>query len=209
MNNINQILKYMNELFNNPTCELNYNRDYELLIAIVLSAQTTDKKVNKVTEILFDKYKSIKDLSESNIYDLNQILKPLGMSKKKSTYVKEIALKLHNEYNDIIPNDREALEALKGVGRKTANVVMGILFNEPCIAVDTHVARISKRLKLVENKDNVFIIEKKLTKLIQKDLLVRTHYQFVLFGRYYCKAIKPKCSTCKLKDICIYENKRL
>jgi len=209
MNNINQILDYMNELFVNPACELNYNTDYELLIAVVLSAQATDKKVNKTTAVLFNKYRSIKDLSESNILDLNEILKPLGMYNKKAIYIKQIAIKLHDEYKDIVPNDREALEALNGVGRKTTNVVMGILFNEPCIAVDTHVMRVSKRLGLVKNTANVLTIEKKLTNIINKDLLVRSHYQFVLFGRYYCKAIKPECSTCKLKDICIYEKKHL
>lgn len=209
MNSISQILNYMNELFVNPACELNYSTDYQLLIAVVLSAQTTDIKVNKVTEVLFKKYKSIKEISEASINDLNNILKPLGMYNKKAIYIKQIAIKLHDEYKDIVPNDRKALEALNGVGRKTTNVVMGILFNEPCIAVDTHVMRVSKRLGLVNKVDTVLTIEKKLTKLINKDLLVRTHYQFVLFGRYCCKALKPQCYSCRLKNICTYEKKRL
>lgn len=195
----------MDELLPNPKCELIFNKDYELLIAVVLSAQTTDKKVNKVTPVLFGKYRTLEALKEADINDLYDILKPIGMYHKKALFVKEIAKELHDKYNDKVLNDRKVLESLSGVGRKTANVVMAILFNGPYIAVDTHVSRVSKRLGLAKEKDNVATIEKKLMKIIPKDKLARSHYQFVLFGRYYCTAIKPKCETCKLKSICKYK----
>lgn len=207
MNNIDKVINYLDELFPNPECELIYHKDYELLIAVVLSAQTTDKKVNKVTPVLFGRYPTLEALKEAPIEDLEIILKPIGMYRKKALFVKEIATKLHDEYNDVVLNDRRVLEDLPGIGRKTANVVLAILFNEPYLAVDTHVSRVSKRLGFAKDKDNVSTIEKKLTKLINKDRLARSHYQLVLFGRYHCMAIKPKCNYCKLVEICKYKKK--
>lgn len=206
---MNNIITYFDELFPNPKCELLYNKDYELLIAVVLSAQTTDKKVNKVTPILFDKYPSLEALKEAPIEDLYAILRPIGMYHKKAMFIKQIAAVLHDEYNDEVINDRKYLENLSGVGRKTASVVLAVLFNGPYLAVDTHVTRVSKRLGLARDKDNVLTIERKLTKLIDKNLLARVHYQFVLFGRYHCTAVKPNCKNCKLVDICKYEKKHL
>jgi endonuclease-3 len=207
MNNIDIILDYLDELFPNPVCELNYNLDYELLIAVVLSAQTTDKKVNKVTNILFSKYPNLESLKDSDINELMEILKPLGMYQKKALFVKNIADKLLDKYDGKVINNREYLESLSGVGRKTTNVVLSVLFNEPLIAVDTHVLRVSKRLGLTNDKDNVLVVEKKLTKLINKERHSKSHYQLVLFGRYYCMALKPKCDSCKLKEICKYKKK--
>jgi endonuclease-3 len=207
MNKIDNIISYLDELLPDPRCELEYNKDYELLIAVVLSAQTTDKKVNKVTSILFNKYSSLEALKEASLEDLYLILKPIGMYHKKALFIKNIALELYDKYNGIVPNNRESLENLSGVGRKTANVVLAILFNEPYIAVDTHVARVSKRIGLASDNDNTLTIEKKLVKLIPKKLLARSHYQLVLFGRYYCKALSPKCENCKIKNICKYKKK--
>lgn len=204
---MNDVLAYLDELIPNPQCELIYNKDYELLIAVVLSAQTTDKKVNKVTPILFSKYPSLEALKEAPIEDLSEILRPIGMYRKKALFVHQIASDLHDRYDGKVINDHSVLQSLSGVGRKTANVVLAVLFNEPYIAVDTHVARISKRLGVAKKNDNVLTIERKLTKLIDKKLLARTHYQLVLFGRYYCNAINPKCKTCKLINICKYEYK--
>ena len=198
---MNKIFEYLNELYPNPKCELNYNKDYELLIAIVLSAQTTDKRVNKVTEILFNKYPTLNDLSSASIDDIENIIKEIGTFRKKATYVKEIAKSI-NDVGGIVPNDRKFLESLNGVGRKTTNVFLSEIYNEPTIAVDTHVARVSKRLKLANINDDVNTIEKKLMKKIPKDRWSRTHHQMVLFGRYKCKAIKPECDKCKLKDKC-------
>lgn len=192
----------MDELFPNPRCELNYTKDYELLIAVMLSAQTTDKRVNMVTSILFNKYPSLKEIKNADINDIIEIIKPIGTFNKKATNLKEITKRLLDDYNGIVPNDRKYLESLPGVGRKTTNVVLANLYNVPCIAIDTHVSRVSVRLKLAKSNDDVLTIEKKLTKKFPKDKLVSLHHQLVLFGRYYCKAINPDCTNCKLKDIC-------
>ena len=199
---MNRIIDYLDEILPNPKCELEYNKDYELLIAIMLSAQTTDKRVNKVTKVLFKRYPTIKDLADANISDLEQIIKELGSYKKKSVYIKEIASKLLNDGNKVVPNDRKYLESLSGVGRKTTNVFLSVIYNESAIAVDTHVERVSKRLNLANKNDSVIQVEKKLMKKIPKERWSRTHNQLVLFGRYYCKARNPECSSCKLKDIC-------
>lgn len=196
------IFDYLESLIPNPTCELNFNSDYELLIAVMLSAQTTDKRVNQVNQILFSKYKSILEFSNANLDDIKEIIRPLGNYTIKANNVINICKKLVNENIKTIPNDRDFLESLPGVGRKTANVFLGIIYNEPCIAVDTHVARVSKRLGLANKKDSVLTIEKKLYKIIPKNNMIRIHHQLLLFGRYYCKAIKPICDKCKLYDIC-------
>ncbi len=197
-----EIFDYLDHLIPNPKCELNYNKDYELLIATMLSAQTTDKKVNAATSILFKKYPTIKDLSEANVEDIKNIIKSIGTYNKKSLNVIEISKRLYNEQNGIVPNDRAYLESLPGVGRKTTNVVLSNLYDVPCIAVDTHVKRVSERLGISNKNDDVYIVEKKLNKCIPKDKLCRLHHQLVLFGRYYCKAIKPDCSNCGIKKYC-------
>lgn len=199
-----QIVKYMDELFPNPRCELNYNKDYELLIAVMLSAQTTDKRVNMVTEKLFSKYNTLELLSNADINDVINIIRPIGTFNKKAQNVISISKLLLNDCNGIVPNNRDYLESLPGVGRKTTNVVLANLYNESCIAVDTHVSRVSKRLNLANNNDDVLTIEKKLNKKFDKKALSRLHHQLVLFGRYYCKAKNPECSGCKLKEICKY-----
>ena len=197
---MNEIINYLNELYPNPKCELNFNKDYELLIAIMLSAQSTDKRVNEATKVLFNKYKSIDELYNADIEDIKSIIKPIGNQNKKAIYIKEIANFLkHNK----ITNDRKKLESINGIGRKTVNLLLGLLFNEQCLPIDTHITRVSKRLNLVNKNDNVNIIEKKLTKKFKGYDLVRLHLQLVLFGRYKCKAIKPICDDCKLKEICI------
>lgn len=197
-----EILSYLDELFPNPRCELEFNKDYELLIAVVLSAQTTDKKVNSVTENLFKKYPTLEDLNDASIENVKSILRPIGTYNKKAVFVKEIAHFLLDKYDGKVPKTHEELEIIPGVGHKSANVVLGVLYNIPTFAVDTHVSRVSKRLGLVKSKDDVTAIEKKLKKKINKERWVRTHHQLVLFGRYYCKAIKPECDSCKLKDLC-------
>lgn len=202
---MNRTLLYLDNLIPNPKPELIYNKDYEFLIAVMLSAQTTDKGVNSVTKILFGKYKTLDSLSKANIEDLKSIIRPIGTYTKKARNVIDIALKL----KDIgyVPNDRLFLESLSGVGRKTTNVVLSTLYNEPYLAVDTHVDRVAKRLGFAKESDNVLTVEKKLTKLIPKDRINRTHHQLLLFGRYYCKSKNPLCDTCGLKDICRYKKR--
>jgi len=202
----NKIEEYLDELFPNPKCELCYNKDYELLIAIVLSAQSTDKRVNMVTPIIFSRYPTLNQLRNASLEDLEDIIRPVGSYHKKAVYVKEIARILVDQYDEIVPIEREKLEKFPGVGRKTVNVFLGEFYNMPAIAVDTHVDRVSKRLKLAAVDDNVLMIEKKLMKKFPKDKWARLHLQLVLFGRYYCKAISPKCDICNLKDICIGKN---
>lgn len=204
---MNEIINYLDELIPNAVCELNYNKDYELLIAVMLSAQTTDKKVNMVTSVLFDKYPSLESLRDADINDIIDIIRPIGTFNKKALNIKSIAHELISKQNGIVPNDRVFLESLSGVGRKTANVVLSNLYDEPCIAVDTHVSRVSKRLGIAKESDDVLMIEKKLTKKIPKDKLNRMHHQLVLFGRYYCKARNPLCDTCGLREICLGKKK--
>lgn len=204
---MNEIFDYLDELFESPKGELNYNSDVELLIATLLSAQTTDKKVNKVTEVLFKN--TILEISNMNIKDIEEILKPLGMYNKKAQYVKNVTTTLLEKYNGKVPNNRKELMTLSGVGRKTANLVLSVLYNEPFIAVDTHILRVSKRLNMAKPKDNALQVENKLYKIIPKDRMLKTHHQLVLFGRYKCKAIKPECVDCKLKNICNYYKKKI
>jgi len=200
---INEILNKLDIMIPNPKCELLYNKDYELLIATVLSAQCTDARVNKVTKILFDKY-DIFSLSKAKKDDIEKIIYSCGNYNKKSSYIISIAKSLVKDYNGIVPNNREYLESLPGVGRKTTNVVLSNLYNVPAIAVDTHVDRVSKRLGLAKLSDSVLNVEKKLMKKIPKHLWSRTHHQLVLFGRYICKSQNPNCKNCKLTDFCKY-----
>ena len=202
MTKIKDIVLYLDRIIPNPKCELEYTKDYELLIATMLSAQTTDKRVNMVTRVLFQKYPNLKELSNASLEDIIQIVKPVGTFNRKAINVKIIAKELLDKSNGVVPNNRIFLESLSGVGRKTANVVLSNLFGEPCIAVDTHVSRVSKRLGLASEKDSVYVIEQKLDKIFKDEDFCRIHHQMVLFGRYYCKAIKPECEKCELKKYC-------
>ena len=201
---INEILQYMNKLYPNAHCELNYNKDYELLMAIVLSAQTTDKKVNKVTKVLFEKYPTLDAISQAPLDDIENIIREIGTFKKKSVFLKNIANSLLKDQNGIVPNDRTYLNKLNGVGRKTINVFQAEYYNIPALAVDTHVERVSKRLSLAQKNDTVIDVEKKLKRKIPKSMWIKAHHQFIFFGRYHCKAINPNCKNCQLKHICKY-----
>ena len=201
----NKVFLYLDKLYPNPKCELNYSKDYELLIATLLSAQTTDRRVNKVTSVLFKKYPSIKALSEASVSDIEDIIRSIGTFRRKSIYIHEITSKLVNDGFDYIPNDRGYIESLPGVGHKTANVFLSNIYDEPAIAVDTHVARVSKRLGLARENDDVSDIEKKLMKKVPMERWSRTHHQLVLFGRYNCKAINPLCEKCEIKEFCKYK----
>lgn len=201
-NKIKLIEDYLDYLFPNPKCELNYNKDYELLIAVMLSAQTTDKSVNLVTKVLFDRYKTLEELKDAKLEDVIGIIRPIGTYNRKAVYLLDIANILWNQYDGKVPNDRKKLEAMPGIGRKVANVVLSEWFHIPNIAVDTHVDRVSKRLGLAKNDDSVLEVEKKLQKLYLKNNWSKRHLQMVLFGRYYCKSSRPLCSNCPLKEIC-------
>ncbi len=193
-------------MFPDAKCELNYNKDYELLIATVLSAQCTDKRVNEVTKVLWKKY-DLNTLAKAKKKDIEDIIRSCGSYTKKSDYIITIAKKLVSECNGIVPNDRDYLENLPGVGRKTTNVVLSNLYDVPAIAVDTHVERVSKRLRLASKNDSVLEVENKLMKKIPKDKWSRTHHQMVLFGRYICKAAKPDCGNCLFNEECPSKDK--
>jgi len=201
-----KVFDYINEIIPNPKCELDYSKDYELVIAVMLSAQTTDKRVNIVTKELFSKYDSLEKLKNANVKDIEKIIYTLGSYTKKSNAVIEIAKEL--EKIGYVPNSREYLEKLPMVGRKTTSVVLSELFNEPNIAVDTHVERTAKRLGFAKEKETVLEVEKSLKRKIPKEKWCKAHLQLVHFGRYYCTAKNPNCKDCKLKDICTYQKKK-
>jgi endonuclease-3 len=203
----NYIIENLELMFKDAHCELNYNNDWQLLIAILLSAQCTDKKVNAVTPILFSKYPTLKDLKNAKYEDIEKIIHPLGLSHNKTKNILSLAAILHNNYNDKVPSEKEELIKLPGIGTKTANVMLIEYFKIPAFPVDTHVARVSKRLNICDESDNVKQIENKLTKKFKEDSWALLHLRMVLFGRYICKAIKPDCNNCLFNKVCTYKKK--
>lgn len=185
----------------NPKCELNYDKDYELLIATVLSAQCTDKMVNRVTSVLFERY-DLNGLMNASFDEIANIIKPCGSFNKKSVYIKNIVTSLIEDFGGIVPNNRLYLESLPGVGRKTTNVVLKNLYGVPCIPVDTHVMRVTKRLGIAASTDSPDEIEVKLRSIIPIDKWNKVGEQILLFGRYYCTSLTPKCENCKFKNFC-------
>lgn len=201
---VDRITAYLDEILPDARCELNYSCDYELLIAVILSAQTTDKKVNMVTPVLFAKYDLI-SLSNASLSDVEDILRPLGLYKNKAKNIILCAKQLVNNHNGTVPSDFNELVALNGVGIKTANVVRAELFNIPAIAVDTHVERVAKRLNLVKQDSTPLEVEKVLENIFSEEKHIKIHHQLIHFGRKVCDARKPLCQICKLKDICGYK----
>lgn len=198
------ILIYLKELFPTTSCFLNYKEDYQLLIAIILSAQTTDKKVNEATSILFSTYPTLKALSAVDINDVIKIISKLGLAKVKASYVIDTCNILIKDFNGTVPSNIDDLLKLKGVGRKTACVFLAEYYNQNYIPVDTHIKRISKRLGLTKS-DNPSLIQNDLEKIFQ-DENVDLHRRLILFGRNICKAINPKCEMCKLRKYCNYSS---
>ena len=205
---INQeFLSYLTELFPNPQCELVFSSTFELLISVILSAQCTDKRVNMVTKELFKECNTPQDFAVIPIKELEQKIKPCGFYHNKAKHIKQCSIEILQKHNGEVPNKFEELCKLSGVGRKTANVVMSVAFGANCLAVDTHVLRVSNRLGFTKSK-NPDICERDVIERF-KTGLDKLHYRMVLFGRYYCKANKPECESCKLKDKCKYfANKR-
>ena len=196
------LFSYLDEKYPNAHCELEYSKDYEFLIAVMLSAQTTDKSVNQATAILFKKYKTVEELANADLSDVEFIIRHLGMYQVKAKNVIKIAKILVNQYDGKVPNDPEALLAMPGVGNKTKNCVLGELFNAPLLAVDTHMQRVAKRLGIADEKDSVEKIEQKYMSIIPSERVVKTNHQIIWFGRYFCKALSPECANCKLKEFC-------
>ncbi len=204
---VTKILDVLNDMFPDAHVELTHKNTFELLVAVVLSAQTTDVSVNKVTPALFDRYPTPEDLGEAEVHDVETYIKKIGLYRNKAKNIVALSKTLVELHHGEVPSDRKSLEALPGVGRKTANVVLSNAFGIPALAVDTHVARVSVRLGLAKKDDNVLQIEKKLYKKIPKEFWTKMHHQLIFFGRYHCLAKNPKCAGCPLFDICKYENK--
>ena len=203
MTSINRLLDYLDELFPTAKCELFYKRDYELVIAVMLSAQTTDKSVNAVTPILFEKYPSLDDLNDASLEAIEEILKPIGLYKNKAKNLKGIVKDLIERFNYVVPSDKEQLMTLPGVGNKTAGVIRAEIFQIPDLPVDTHILRIAKRLKLAKKDDEPIDVERRLKKIIPEERWIKSHHQLIHFGRYFCTARSPQCENCKIRDMCI------
>ena len=205
--NIKPLLDYLDEILPTAKCELLYTKDYELVIAVMLSAQTTDKSVNAVTPILFKKYPTLDALYNAPLEDIEEIIKPIGLYKNKAKNLKGIVQDLVDRFNGVVPSDKEQLMTLPGVGNKTAGVIRAEIFQIPDLPVDTHILRISKRLNLAKNDDEPIDVERKLKKIIPEERWIKSHHQLIHFGRYYCMARSPKCKSCKISDMCIYKDK--
>lgn len=195
------ILDTLKKEYPEAKCELEYRNNFELLIAVSLSAQTTDKRVNIVTKDLFKKYDDPYKLKDADYEEVKEIIKSLGLSSSKARNIIDISKKLVEDYKGKVPSTREELMLLPGVGRKTSNVVLSVGFNIPAIAVDTHVKRVSNRLGL-SNSEDVLKIEEDLMKLFDEKDYYSVHHSLIFFGRYLCKAKNPDCNNCILKDKC-------
>ncbi|MCL2850980.1 MAG: endonuclease III [Firmicutes bacterium] len=196
------IFQYFESLFGKmPKCELDYASDIDLLVAIILSAQCTDKRVNTVTRTLFQKYRTIGDYADANTSELEKEIYSTGFYRNKSKNIIALCKILQKQFQGKIPDEVCVLEKLPGIGRKTASVFVAEFYNKPAIAVDTHVIRVSNRLGFTTSK-NPYIIEKDLAGLWSPQNWGRYHLYMVLFGRYYCKAISPKCEDCAIYTHC-------
>ena len=200
--NISSLLSYLDELFPHASCELFYSKDYELVIAVMLSAQTTDKSVNNVTRVLFNKYQSLDELNEAPLEDIEEIIKQIGLYKNKAKNLKGIVKDLIERFNYVVPSNKEELMTLPGVGNKTAGVIRAEIFKIPDLPVDTHILRIAKRLNLAKKDDEPIDVEKKLKRLIPEERWIRSHHQLIHFGRYFCTARSPRCDECKISGMC-------
>ncbi|ULT55450.1 endonuclease III [Neobacillus drentensis] len=206
---IRYCLDEIGNLFPDAHCELNHSNPFELVIAVSLSAQCTDALVNKVTKQLFEKYKTPEDYLNVSLEELQNDIRSIGLYRNKAKNIQSLCRMLLDEYNGILPTDRDELTKLAGVGRKTANVVVSVAFNIPAIAVDTHVERVSKRLGICRWKDSVLEVEKTLMKKVPKEEWSLTHHRLIFFGRYHCKAQNPQCPSCPLLELCREGKKRM
>ena len=201
-----EIFNVLKREINNPTTELIFKNPFELLIAVILSAQTTDIQVNKVTNKLFKVAPTPEDLAKLSLISIESIINKIGLYKNKAKNIQQTSQILINEFSSQVPRKRVDLERLPGVGRKTANVILNTIFNEPVIAVDTHIFRLANRINLGQGKTPLEV-EKKLTKTTPKEFLKDAHHLLILHGRYTCKAQKPNCLSCCINHLCEYKYK--
>lgn len=184
--------------------ELHFENEYQLLVAVMLSAQCTDKRVNMVTPALFKAYPTIEDLADSTAENVLQYIRSVSYPNSKAEHLVQMAKRVVNIYGGIIPNNREDLQTLAGVGRKTANVVLAVWWNQPTMAVDTHIFRVAERIGLTTNAKSPLDSEKQLIKYIPEEIIPKAHHWLLLHGRYTCQARSPKCDMCGLQAICRY-----
>ncbi|PEL87909.1 endonuclease III [Bacillus wiedmannii] len=206
---IRYCLDTMADMYPEAHCELIHDNPFELVIAVALSAQCTDALVNKVTKNLFQKYKTPEDYLSVSLEELQQDIRSIGLFRNKAKNIQKLCQMLLDDYNGKVPEDRDELTKLPGVGRKTANVVASVAFGIPAIAVDTHVERVSKRLAICRWKDSVLEVEKTLMKKVPMDEWGVTHHRMIFFGRYHCKAQRPQCEECRLLEVCREGKKRM
>ena len=201
-----EILRRLRAANPHPTTELNFSSPFELLIAVILSAQATDKGVNKATDKLFPVANTPQAILALGVDGLKEYIKTIGLFNSKAENIIKTCRDLIEKHNGEVPEDREALEALAGVGRKTANVVLNTAFGHPTIAVDTHIFRVCNRTAFAPGKD-VVKVEEKLIKVVPAEFKVDVHHWLILHGRYTCVARKPRCGACIIEDLCEYKNK--
>ena len=206
---VEDILDHLEELFPDAHCELDHRNNYEMAVAVILSAQTTDASVNRVTPALFERFPTIESLAEGDREEIEQLISSLGLYRAKARSIQGFAKGVTEQFDGEIPSDMKSLISLPGVGRKCANVIQSECFGVPALAVDTHVARISRRLGLCYQKDTPEVIERKLKKKIPEERWSKTHHQMIFFGRYLCHARKPECGRCPFTAVCHEKNKNL
>ncbi|WP_077299721.1 endonuclease III [Virgibacillus pantothenticus] len=202
-------LDEMKKMFPNAQCELTHDNPFELVIAVLLSAQCTDNLVNKVTSTLFQKYKTPEDYLAVPLEELQEDIKSIGLYRNKAKNIRKLCSMLIEDYGGVVPQSKTELMKLAGVGRKTANVVASVAFGEPAIAVDTHVERVAKRLGICRWKDSVTEVEETLMQKVPKEEWSDTHHRMIFFGRYHCKARNPNCPECPLLELCREGQKRM
>ena len=205
---INEMMHVFEKTMPDPKCELNFKNPYTLLVAVVLSAQSTDKGVNKATKPLFETVDTPQKMLDLGIDGLKTYIKTIGLYNNKAKNIMALSEELVKKYHGEVPSNREALEALAGVGRKTANVVLNVWFNQPTLAVDTHVFRIAHRLGLSNGK-TPREVEDDLVKVLPEKYIKNANHWLVLFGRYTCKAIKPDCANCPIASYCKSKDKKI
>lgn len=204
----NEIIKILEEIYPEAKCALMYNKEkpYELLFATRLSAQCTDKRVNEVTPLLFEKYRTLESIASADLSELEEIIKPCGLFKTKAKSIKTAANQLIDDFGGKLPSTLDELTTLSGIGRKTANLIMGDIYGKPAVVTDTHCIRICERLGLTSGKEPEKV-ERQLREILPPEKSNDFCHRIVMFGREVCMARKPKCDECRLRDLCEHETK--
>ncbi len=203
-NKYKYIIEYFEENMPVAESELNFENPYQLIVAVILSAQCTDKRVNMTTPALFERYPDAEALSKATVGDIYELIKSISYPNNKAKNLLGMAKVLMSDFQGLVPDDVDKLQTLPGVGRKTANVVASVAFNKPAMAVDTHVFRVSARIGLTKNAKNPLETERQLVKYIPESVIPKAHHWLILHGRYVCKARKPECEKCGINTICEY-----